>query len=126
MQKINACEKVQPLTKQTKGEHRWAVRLRLDNEKPVLHFMNTALKPIPHATIKDISGIPVLKALDSNITDNELEYEINTSKINWINLSVMSPELKEVQRLAEVPKKRTGDAVLTINLDGVKVYAVAK
>ncbi|MEO6358148.1 MAG: hypothetical protein ABIU77_24030 [Ferruginibacter sp.] len=68
----------------------------------------------------------MLKALDSNITGNELEYEINTNKINLSNLSVMSPELNEVQRPAEVTRKRTGVAVLTIRLDGVKVYAVAQ
>jgi hypothetical protein len=88
--------------------------------------MNTALKPIPHPTIKDISGIPVLKALNSNITDNELEYEINTSKINLGDLMVMSPELIEVQRRAEVNKKRTGVALVKINLEGVKIYAVAQ
>lgn len=126
LQKLIASGKFQPLIRQTKGDKRWAVRIRLYNVKPALHFMNTALKPIPHPTIKDISGIPVLKELDTDITDNVLEYEINTSKINLVGLSVMSPELNKVQRQVEVNGKHTSVALLKINLEGVKVYAVAQ
>jgi hypothetical protein len=124
LQKLIASGKFQPLIKQTKGDKRWAVRIRLYNGKPVLHFMNTALKPIPHPTIKDISGIPVLKALDSIITDNELEYEINTSNINLGVLSVISPETGDAKKQIEIIKGTKGYSTVKVNLEGIKVYAV--
>jgi hypothetical protein len=126
LQKLITSGKFQPLIRQIKGDRRWAVRARLYNGKPVLHFMNTVLKPIPHPTIKDISGIPVMTELDTNITDNVLEYEVNTSKINLVNFSLMSPELNKTRRQVEVNKKQTGIALVKLNLDGVKVYAVAQ
>lgn len=126
LQKLITSGKFHPLIKQIKGDNRWAVRIRLYNGKPVLHFMNTALKPIPHPTIKDISGIPVLKALDSNITDNELEYEIDNAALPFSDLSVMSLELNDVKRPVSIIRKGTTPVVVKFNLEGVKVYAVAQ
>ncbi|MDN3656845.1 hypothetical protein QWZ08_14455 [Ferruginibacter paludis] len=124
LQKLIISGKFQPLIKQIKGDKRWAVRTRLYNGKPVLHFMNTALKPIPHPTIKDISGIPVLKALDSNITDNVLEYVINSNKINLVGVSVMSPELSNAKRIVDIVKSKNYSTI-KVDLEGIKVYAVA-
>ena len=113
-----------PVLKQLKGDKRWAVRIRLYNGKPVLHFMNTALQPEPHATITDISGIPVMTKLGSKIRDNDLLYEINTAKLPLPALTVMSPELKDIKRNAAISKITKETATLQVNLEGVNVYAV--
>jgi hypothetical protein len=126
LQQLIAANKFKPVFKQIKGDTRWVARIRLYNDKPVLHFMNTTLTAIPHPTLKDLSGIPILIGLDSAITDNDLLYEINTSQFSLPGLSVMSPELDEVKRPVLITKKGKDAVTLQVNLDGVKVYAVAQ
>ena len=87
-----------PVLKQLSGDARWSARIRIYGEKTVIHFMNTALIAIPHTTIKEISGIPILKDIESKIIDNNLTYEFNTKKISLSELSIMSPELEDEAR----------------------------
>lgn len=115
-----------PALKQLSGDKRWAARIRFHDDKPVIHFMNTALVAIPHPTIKDIPGIPILKDIDSKIDDNHLTYEVNAKKISLSQLSIMSPELGEETRNAEIREAKHGNSTINVNLDGVKIYAVAQ
>ena len=116
----------EPVMKQISGDTSWTVRIRNYNNLPVLHFMNTALIPVPHSSVKDAGGVPVLKDIDTKIEDNNLSYQINTNKINLSELSVMSPELGEEHRKVAILKTRRGYSTINVNLEGVKIYAVAQ
>jgi hypothetical protein len=115
-----------PVLWQTAGDKRWAARIRIYKDKPIIHFMNTALIAVPHPTIKDNSEIPILKDIESGIKDNDLKYEINAIGIDLSELSVMSPELGENQRSVDISKTKNGYFTIQINLEGVKSYAVVQ
>lgn len=125
LEKMIAAGKFTPVIRQVKGDKRWVVRARLYNGKPVLHFMNAGLLAIPDE-IKDLSGIPLIKDIDSPITDNVLGYTVNTEKMNVSALSVMSPELEAAQIPAVIVKTGRNQSSLQVNLDGIKIYAVAR
>jgi hypothetical protein len=124
LQQLIATGKFEPVIKQTKGDQRWVVRIRMYNGKPILHCMNTTLTAIPHPTLKDLTDIPILIGLDSAITDNDLEYEINTAAFSLSGLSLMSPELDGVKRPVSIVATSNSVATLRVNLEGLKVYAV--
>jgi len=113
-----------PVLKQTSGDTRWAVRIRFYKDKPVIHFMNTALIAVPHPTTKDMFGVPILKDIESGIKDNNLTYEINDKKVSLTSLSLMSPERGEKAGNVNISNAKHGCLTVNANLDGVKVYAV--
>ena len=113
-----------PAIKQVAGDAGWVARLRFHKDKPVLHLMNTALIAIPHPTIKDVPGVPILKDIDSRIKDNNLSFVIDNNKIRLSGLSVMSPELGGEKRTADIKESKKGFSTLNIDLEGVKIYAV--
>ncbi|MEO6356772.1 MAG: hypothetical protein ABIU77_03730, partial [Ferruginibacter sp.] len=126
LQQLIATGKFKPVIKQTKGDKRWVVRIRMYNGKPVLHCINTALTAIPHPTLKDLTDIPILIGLDSAITDNELEYEINSAAFSLNGLWLISPELNGIKRPVSIVATSNSVATLRVNLEGVKVYAVVQ
>ena len=113
-----------PVIRQLKGDNRWAVRIRLYNGKAAIHFMNGGLLPVPDE-VKDLSGVPLIKDIDSLIKDNGLSYEISTD-IRLSQLSLMSPELGEAKRVATICATGKERTVVNINLEGIKIYAVAQ
>src|SRR5690606_2290063 len=54
-----------PVLKLLSGDPRWAARIRIHKNKPVIHFMNTGLKAIPHPTARINTGPYLLKDIDS-------------------------------------------------------------
>jgi hypothetical protein len=116
----------QPVIKQLSGDTRWAVRIRIHHDKPVIHFMNTAMIAIPHPVLKDVPGIPVLNDIGSKIEDNNLTYEINTTRFKLTQLSAMSPELGEKVTAVGIRKVKERISTINVNLTGVKVYAIAQ
>jgi hypothetical protein len=123
LNKLIAEQKFKPVIKQVAGDSGWAVRARFYDGKPVLHFMNSAIKAIPHPTLKDAVGNVVLNDMASTIADNNLKYEINAKQLSLINTAVKSPELKAEQRTAHIETKGNSHT-LHINLSGINVYAV--
>jgi hypothetical protein len=115
-----------PALTQLTGDKRWAARVRFYNEEPVIHFMNRALVAVPHPSVKDTGGIPIIKDLESDIENNKLVYRININKITVAKLSVLSPELGEEIRDADIRFVKKGFAEININLGGVKVYATVQ
>jgi len=111
--------KIKPALTQTSGDAGWAARIRFYNDKPVIHLLNTALVAVPHPTVKTASGVAVLQDIHSKVSNNNLEFQIDTEKLNPSALTLMSPELDQLQRKIEVNKSR-----FNVNLDGVDVYAV--
>jgi hypothetical protein len=126
LHQLISTRKFTPVISLLKGDPRWAARIRFYNGKPTIHFMNTALAPVPHPTIKDISGIPVIKTIESKITDNELVYSIKTTGVDFSHLSVMSPELGDQQIPVTVTATGRQHVIINVNLAAVKVYAVAQ
>lgn len=125
LEQLMASGKFHPILQQVKGDAGWVARIRLYNGKPVIHFMNTALQAIPHATVKDLSGIPVLIDIDSLVKQNQLTYKINTGRVNVAGLKIMSPELKELTRTVTAAATGKSHSTIDINLEGIKMYAVA-
>ena len=126
LKKLIAEGKFKPALTQLSGDTRWAARIRIYKGKPVIHFLNTALIAIPHPTVKDNSGIAILKDINSKILDNNLSFKINTDKIRLSRLSMMSPELAEDAKTVVFNNSGKEGASLNINLEGIKVYAVVQ
>ncbi|MBY0534404.1 MAG: hypothetical protein K2P88_01015 [Chitinophagaceae bacterium] len=114
-----------PVIKQVSGDPRWSVKLRFFNKKPVLHFMNTSLEAVAD-NVKDLSDIPLMKDLKSPITNNQLQYEINTSRFSIPEMTAMSPELKAEKRTVRVAQYAANKTTLNVDLTGVEIYAVVQ
>jgi hypothetical protein len=112
-----------PILTQVGGDKRWAVRMRWHDGKLVFHFLNAAIKAIPHPTIKDNGGVAILQDIDSNITDNRLSYRLNLKSLNETSYLLKSPELKEAHREITCIKKGKGYD-LDVDLSDIKLYAV--
>ena len=114
-----------PTIQQTAGEEGWKVRFRKYGNKPVIHFMNSKLKAIPHPTAKDIGQAPVLNNIESLIQNNLIEFEIDARKINFSDLKLYSPELDDKNR--EIIISRSNDKLkMKVDLNGIKVYALGQ
>jgi len=115
-----------PMLRQLSGNPLWAARIRFYKEGPAIHFLNRGLVAVPHPTIRESSGLPVLKDFHSAGGDNKLEYEFDAGKILFSQLSVRSPELGDDRRLVTVRKGKNDRSILQVNLEGVETYAVAQ
>jgi len=124
LKKLIAEERFKPALTQLSGDTGWAARIRAYNGKPVIHFLNTALIAIPHPTVKDNSGIAILKDIGSKILNNDLSFKINTDKVHFSKLSLLSPELGADEKNVVFNNPGKGVSSFNVNLDGVKVYAV--
>jgi hypothetical protein len=125
LEKLITAGAFKPVLRQVKGDPRWAARIRFYNGIPAIHFMNTGLRAIPDE-IKDLSGIPLMKDIESLVKDNDCTYEIDTRAIKLPELSLMSPELEEEKRTVSIRKTSEDHASIRVNLEGVKIYAVAQ
>lgn len=124
--KTGETDLLSPAIKQTGGDKGWAVRGRNHKGKIVLHFMSTAMVPVPHPVIKDMGGNAILQNINSGIKDNALTFEVDTRKVPLSALQVLSPELENSTRSVEITRKNKHTAILKVNLEGIKVYAVAQ
>ena len=125
LKKLMASGKFHPILQQTGGDAGWVARIRLYNGKPVIHFMNTALQAVPHATVKDLSGIQVLIDIDSYVKNNRLQYSIDAGRLSTTNMRLLSPELKEISRPVMVTLNSKKHSLMEVNLEGIRIYAAA-
>lgn len=121
LESLTATGKFKPAIRQVAGGKGWAVRLREYDGKIAMHFLNAKMKGNPHPSIKDISGQPVITTIDSQISDNQLEFEID-NKIK-LPMSLLSPELGDAKRTATLVKSGQIQK-MKVSLDGIKIYAV--
>lgn len=126
LKSLMQAKKFKPLIRQVSGDPGWVARIRMHKEKPVIHFMNTMLIGIPHPQIKDNSGIHILTDIGSKVKNNDLSFEINTVEIELSGLKLLSPELGEEHRSLSIQKGKNGYSILPVNLENIKVYAVAQ
>jgi hypothetical protein len=123
--KLIADKKFSPVLKQISGDQGWVARIRLYKNGPVIHFMNTLLTGVSHPNLKEILGAPILSDISSRTENDNLKYEINSDKLKLPDLKVMSPELGNEKRTVAV-QKRNGSSIIHVDLNQVKVYAVAQ
>jgi hypothetical protein len=118
-------KKFHPVIEQISGDPGWAVRARLHQGAPIIHFLNKTLIGRPHPKVKDNAGVPILTDIDSPITDNKLVYRINRQKLNLPQrLKVISPEWNEEKKDVTVSMLNNEYAQMHVHLDGIKIYAV--
>ena len=114
-----------PIIRQTSGDIGWVVRLRDYNGKKTLHFMNSNLKAIPHPTVKDISGSPVLDKIESLVKNNKLTFEIDDKRFNISDLALYSPEIEGGPR--EITLSKAGrKTIMKVDLTGIRIYAIVQ
>ncbi len=124
--KLIATGKFKPVLRQLKGDTRWSARIRIyEGVGAVLHFMNTGLAATAD-DLNDLWGTPLMKDIVTLVKDNQLEYEVDTTRVQFNNLQLLSPELKSEKRSIAVTAGKPGHAVLKVNLDGVAIYGVAQ
>ena len=114
-----------PVITQTGGDKGWAVRIRRHPEGPVLHFLNTALKAVPHDTIKDNSNTAIISDITSGIANNKLTYEVKLPDSTSEGWRAASPEAGEQSLPLSVLGKKGNRLALSIDLTGIAIYAVA-
>lgn len=117
--------KFQPAIRQTAGDTGWAIRIRFHKNQPVIHFLNMRLKAIPHPTITDMAGLPVIQTIESSIKNNQLRFEIDRRKIRLLNMRLLSPELKEVSRDVQI-SSNLHKQTLEVDLSKIRIYAVVQ
>jgi hypothetical protein len=115
-----------PDIRQLSGDPGWAIKIKLYDNKPVFHFLNSAMVPVAHPSISDIGGTPVLKDIGSSIKNNNITFSINTGKIPVTSMALMSPELSDGTRKLELVHSGKDTSTIRVNLDGIKVYAVGQ
>jgi len=119
LEKLIASGKFKPVLKQIKGDTRWAARIRVyEGKGTTIHFMNTGLEAEPD-TVKDLSDIPLMKDIVSLVKDNQLAYEVDTSRLKLSALHLMSPELGEEKRPVVIDQQ-----IIRVDLTGVAIYGL--
>ena len=84
------------------------------------------MKPVPHPSIKDNGGTPILKDIDSEILNNKLTYEIDSRLKILSPISLLSPESGDESRHVEISRLPDGSTKISVDLTGIKIYAVGQ
>ena len=114
----------EPVVQQVAGGKEWTMKIRFHNGIPVFHLLNTALKAIPHPTIKDMRGTPILLDIDSLVTDGKLSYRLKLDIPENIKFEMMSPETSDQKQLVTITKEKKGYAIIQVDMSKVKIYGV--
>ncbi len=112
-----------PVLQQVDGDRSWAARIRFYRNQPVIHLLNTGLIAVPHPDINDGAGVPVLKDVDALAGTGVVTYRIDTEKFPLSALLLKSPEI-DGERKVDIRRSRDHQAIVHIDLTGVKMYAV--
>jgi hypothetical protein len=115
-----------PIIRQISGDPGWTIKIQIIENRPMFHFLNSMMMPVPHPLIRDNGGNPILKDIDSSIRYNIITYEVDTGRIPLTSLSLMSPELADRSEKVEISASGRGYSTIRVNLEGVKVYAVGQ
>lgn len=126
LRKLIAGGLFKPIIRQLSGDPGWALKMQFHENKPLFHFLNAAMIPVPHPTLRDNGGNPILKDIESAVKNNQLTFEINAQRIPLTALSILSPEIKDQVRMAEISSSGRGFSIMKVNLEGIKVYAIGQ
>jgi hypothetical protein len=114
----------EPVIHQVTGSKEWVIRLRLHNGVPVFHLMNTAMQAIPHPTIKDFGGNPILLDIDSSVADGKLSYRLKLDFPENTQFVMMSPETGDQKQPVTITKGKKGYSVMQVDMSEMKIYGV--
>lgn len=114
----------EPVIQQVAGGQGWVMRIRYHKGVPVFHLMNTAMKAIPHPSIKDLNGVPVLQDIESSVADGKLSYRLKLNIPENISFEMMSPDTGNQKQSVEITKEKRGYSTMQVDMDKVKVYGV--
>jgi hypothetical protein len=121
-------EALRPVIKQVSGDPRWAARLRVHPRGAVLHLMSRAMEALPHPSLRDMGGKPILWDIRRGGMDDRLEYELDFSRAGraWSAAAAWSPELGDGCRAVALETLPDGRLKACIDLRGVTAYAVVQ
>ncbi|MBN2558317.1 MAG: hypothetical protein JXB33_06155 [Clostridia bacterium] len=115
-----------PVAERLSGDSRWALRLRTSGSGNQIHLLNRALSAIPHPSLRDNSGRPILAGIESQSLDNKLVYRIDSTRFPMSRPELLSPELGPARRDVQITKSGRRSCEYTIDLDGIGIYAVVQ
>lgn len=121
-------DRLRPAVKQVSGDPRWAARLRVHPQGTVLHLMSRAMTALPHPTLRDMGGKPILADIRSDSADDRLEYVLDFSRAGrpWRAAAAWSPELGDAGRAVSLRVLEGGLLAARVDLSGVTAYAVVQ
>jgi hypothetical protein len=127
LERLIAAGVVTPRLRVVSGPAGWAIRLRIHEGTPVLHFMNRELAGIEHPTLE---GRPpktkVLHRIEARPAGEPLVIDVDlagTGCAAWREASLGSPELT-APRAVGLEQRGAGAVRLAVDLGGLRMYAV--
>ena len=124
MPQLIASRQFEPVVQRVAGGQEWTMRIRFYNGMPVFHLLNTALKAIPHPTIKDMGGTPILLDIDSLVADGKLSYRLKLDIPDNTQYEMMSPETGDQKQPVTISKEKKGYSIMQVDMSNVKIYGV--
>jgi hypothetical protein len=117
-------EQFAPRIRQISGPTGWSARLRLHGQRLCLHLLNANLQGEPHPTIVGGRGEKILYRINTEPAREPLVLEVNCSGLPMLyDATLESPDLQG-SRDVVVQSDKIGLMQLSINLEGVRLYAM--
>ena len=114
-----------PRIRKMSGPEGWSARLRVHGSQLCLHLLNAKLQGEPHPTIVDGKGGQVLYRIATEPAREPLVLEVDCTGLPQFDQALLeSPDLPTARAVAI--RASGPHARLTINLDGIRLYAVAR
>jgi hypothetical protein len=113
-----------PRIHQVSGPSGWSARLRLHDQRLCLHLLNANLQGEPHSTLAERRGEKILYRINTEPAREPLVLEVDCAGLPSLDQAAMeSPDLRASRPVAVKP---TGNAhlQLTLNLEGIRIYAM--
>jgi hypothetical protein len=112
-----------PRIRQVSGPTGWAARLRLHGPRLAVHLLNTSLQGEPHPTVVDARGEKILYKIHTEPAREPLVLEVNCTGLPSLDGAMLeSPDLQG-RRTVAVQSDKLGRVQLSINLEGIRLYA---
>ena len=113
-----------PRIRQASGPTGWAARLRLHGQRLAVHLLNTSLQGEPHPTIVDGTGQKILYKIHTEPAHEPLVLDVNCTGLPALDQATLeSPDL-QAPRNVSAQSDKLGHVQLSVNLEGVRIYAV--
>jgi hypothetical protein len=117
-------EQFAPRIRYASGPRGWSARLRVHGQRLCLHLLNTNLQGEPHPTIVDGRGGKILYKVHAEAVREPLVLEVDCTDLPaLLDATLESPDLQG-SRAVTVQSDKNGHLYLSINLEGVRLYAV--
>jgi hypothetical protein len=113
-----------PRIRYVNGPNGWSARLRVHGQRLCLHLLNANLQGEPHPTIMDGRGGQILHNIHAEPAREPLVLDVNCTDLPGLSGATLeSPDLQGPRAVAAQSGK-IGRWQMSINLEGVRLYAV--